>query len=84
MNGTSETLGDGIDRVIEEERNTPLTPSDAGSTDQYQPESGCEKRRSPRSGEPDRMPSSEMPTEPMRLKRWAESRLSKPRSLVWR
>ena len=77
-------LGEGIACTMEDERRWPPTPSDAGSTDQYQPENGSEKRRSPRSGAPIKTPLSEMPTEPIRLKRWAESRLSKPRSLAWR
>ena len=71
-------------RVIEGERSSPVTPFEAGSTAQYQPEFGCEKRRSPRLGLPVRAPWSDTPTEPIRLNRCADSRLSKPRSLACR
>ena len=69
LNGTSATLGEGIDWVSENDRKVPLTPGDAGSTDQYQPDFGWENLKSPRSGEPVRLPASEIPTEPMRLNR---------------
>ena len=83
-NGTSSTGGAATEPVIESERRSPMMPPETGSTDQYQPERGSENRRSPRSGLPVRTPSGVTPTEPIRLKRWAESRLSKPRSLFSR
>ena len=70
--------------VIEVECSSPVSPPETGSTAQYQPDSGSEKRRSPRSGLPVEAPLSETPTEPIRLNRCAESRLSKPRSLACR
>src|SRR5690606_28358557 len=76
--------GAGARAVIDSERTGSPSPLEIGATDQYQPDPGCEKRRSPRLGEPESSPSSPIPTEPIRLNRWAESTLSKPRSLTCR
>src|SRR5688572_14004938 len=67
-----------------EERSPPDSSSDIGSTAQYQPEPGSENRRSPRLGRPTSLPSPDTLTEPIRLNRCADRRLSKPRSLDWR
>jgi hypothetical protein len=84
LKGTSAALGEGIALIMDGERSSPVRPRDTGSTAQYQPEFGRENRRSPRLGPPVSPPAAETPTEPIRLNRCAESRLSKPRSLVWR
>src|SRR3954464_4441374 len=76
--------GEATGRVIDSERSRPERPPETGSTDQYQPELGTEKRRSPRSTVPVSTPCSVAPTEPIRLNRCADSRLMKARSLAWR
>src|SRR5690606_26531182 len=83
-NGTSLVGGDATGCVSDRELSSPSTLSETGTTDQYQPEPGSLKRKSPRFGVPTRLPFSSTPTELIRLNRCAESRLSKPRSLAWR
>ena len=85
MNGTSAAEGEAIAFVIESEWSWPVSPPETGSTDQYQPEFGSRKPQIAKVGScPSSAPLSVTPTEPIRLNRCAERRLSKPRSLAWR